>query len=47
MIAELSTAVLQIIRHPYTQTEEQKKTRPGYQEVLQMLHASSTGKGFR
>ncbi|KAK7570562.1 hypothetical protein V3481_019414 [Fusarium oxysporum f. sp. vasinfectum] len=45
MIAELGTAVLQMIRYPYARTEEQKKTRPGCWEVLQMLNAGSTGKG--
>ncbi|KAH7187045.1 kinase-like domain-containing protein [Fusarium oxysporum] len=43
---ELGTAVLQMIRHPYARTEEQKKTRPGCREVLQMLRAGSTGEGF-
>jgi hypothetical protein len=46
MIAELGTAVLQMIRHPYARTEEQKKTRPGCREILQMLRAGSTGEGF-
>ncbi|PCD21230.1 STE protein kinase [Fusarium graminearum] len=43
---ELGTAVLQMIRHPYARTEEQKKTRPGCREILQMLRADSTGEGF-
>jgi hypothetical protein len=46
MIAELGTAVLRMIRHPYARTEEQKKTRPECREVLQMLRAGSTGEGF-
>jgi hypothetical protein len=45
MIAELGTAVLQMIRHPYARMEEQKKTRPGCWEVLQMLRAGSPGEG--
>ncbi|KAG8664397.1 hypothetical protein FPOAC2_13340 [Fusarium poae] len=43
---ELGTAVLQMIRHPYARTEEQKKTRLGCREILQMLRAGSTGEGF-
>ncbi|KAG7403530.1 MAP kinase kinase kinase mkh1 [Fusarium oxysporum f. sp. raphani] len=38
-------AVLQMIRHPYARMEEQKKTRPGCWEVLQMFRAGSTGEG--